>query len=110
MDSARLRLTLPLAAVFAVCFVAPLWVLLSVSFHGETGGLTTANYSKFFTDSFNTSILLDTLWLGVKATVLCLLFGYPIAWISSRSSPLMWSCSSNPMTPSMRVNFFSMSI
>lgn len=87
MDSARLRLTLPLAAVFAVCFVAPLWVLLSVSFHGETGGLTTANYSKFFTDSFNTSILLDTLWLGVKATVLCLLFGYPIAWISSRSSP-----------------------
>ncbi len=86
MEWARLRLTLPLAAVFVAFFVAPLCVLVSVSFHGESGTPTAANYTKFFADSFNYSILLDTLWLGVKATSVCLLFGYPIAWISSRSS------------------------
>jgi putative spermidine/putrescine transport system permease protein len=86
VEWARIRLTLPLAAVFAVCFVAPLWVLLTVASHDETGAFTVANFVKFFGDSFNYSILLDTLWLGVKATLLCLLFGYPIAWISARSS------------------------
>jgi putative spermidine/putrescine transport system permease protein len=88
VDWSRLRLTLPLASVFVAFFVAPLCVLLGVSFHGdpETSTLTAANYVKFFSDSFNTSILIDTLLLGVKATIVCLLFGYPIAWISSRSS------------------------
>ncbi len=79
-----LRLTLPLALLFGVFFVAPLCVLLGVSFQAD-------GYSRFFSDSFNVSILLDTLILGVKATVLCLLFGYPVAWIAARSSPRMQS-------------------
>jgi len=40
---------------------------------------------KFFTDAFNYSILWSTIWLGVKATLVCLLFGYPIAWIAARA-------------------------
>jgi putative spermidine/putrescine transport system permease protein len=87
VDWAGLRLTLPLAAVFVAFFVAPLCVLLSVSLHGDAGSFSIANYAKFFGDSFNYSILIDTLLLGFKATLLCLLFGYPIAWISSRASP-----------------------
>src|SRR5947209_3904085 len=47
---------------------------------------TLAHYVKFFTDPFNYSILWDTLWLGVKATLVCLLFGYPIAWICARAN------------------------
>jgi putative spermidine/putrescine transport system permease protein len=49
--------------------------------------LSLVHYVKFFTDSFNYSILIDTLLLGVKATLLCLLFGYPIAWVAMRLSP-----------------------
>ena len=41
-------------------------------------------YAKFFTDPFNLSILRDTLWLGVKATAVCLVFGYPLAWLCVR--------------------------
>ena len=48
---------------------------------------TFANYVKFFTDSFNYSILSATLLLGVKATLVCLFFGYPLAWLASRVSP-----------------------
>jgi putative spermidine/putrescine transport system permease protein len=47
---------------------------------------TPAHYVKFFTDRFNYSILFDTLLLGVKATLVCLIFGYPIAWICARAS------------------------
>jgi len=69
-------------------FVAPLAVLLAMSFarDADMHALTLANYVKFFTDPFNYSILWDTLMLGVKATLLCLLFGYPVAWIANRAS------------------------
>ena len=80
---------LPLAALFVAFFVAPLIVLLALSLHADlaTATWTAANYVKFFTDRFNYSILWDTLFLGVKATLVCLVFGYPIAWICARASP-----------------------
>jgi len=87
MNSADIKLVLPLAALFAAFFVAPLCVLvaLSLSTDAEMHAFTTAHYAKFFTDAFNYSILFDTILLGVKATLLCLLFGYPIAWVASRA-------------------------
>jgi putative spermidine/putrescine transport system permease protein len=87
MNSADIKLVLPLTALFAAFFIAPLCVLivLSLSTDSAMKGLTGANYVKFFTDSFNYSILWNTIVLGVKATVLCLLFGYPIAWICAQA-------------------------
>lgn len=89
MQRGGLPLALPLAALFAVAFVAPLCVLIAMSLSSDANfaSFTAQNYVKFFTDRFNYSILIDTLLLGVKATALCLLFGFPIAWIASRSSP-----------------------
>jgi putative spermidine/putrescine transport system permease protein len=49
-------------------------------------GWTAGNYAKFFTDPFNYSILIETLLLGLKATLVCLVFGFPIAWLCSRAS------------------------
>lgn len=83
------QLALPLAALFAVCFVAPLVLLLGLSVNlGAEGapGFSLAHYSKFFGDGFELSILWDTLALGLKATLLCLLFGFPVAWICARAS------------------------
>ena len=93
MRIAESRLVLPLAALFVAFFVAPLVVLIALSLHGEAAmrTWTLANYLKFFGDSFNYSILWETLLLGVKATLVCLLFGYPIAWICSRSTPRLQS-------------------
>lgn len=80
-------MALPLAALFVTFFVAPLVVLIVLSMHGDTAmsSLTFKNYLKFFTDPFNYSILWQTLLLGVKATVVCLIFAFPIAWICARS-------------------------
>src|ERR1700747_2350008 len=85
MTSSPTPLMLALAALFGAFFVAPLIVVLALSLNADpaTATWTAANYVKFFTDRFNYSILWDTLFLGVKATLVCLVFGYPIAWISS---------------------------
>ena len=82
-------LILPLAALFAVFFLAPLAVLLGLSMSEgvDLHPRTLANYLHFVTDPFSVSILWGTLLLGLKATLLCLAFGYPIAWICARSTP-----------------------
>lgn len=87
MNLSDLKLVLPLTALFAAFFIAPLCILIvmSLSTDAEMHAYTVAHYVKFFTDAFNYSILWSTIWLGVKATLVCLLFGYPIAWIASRA-------------------------
>jgi len=84
-------LALPLAALFVVCFFAPFVVLVAMSLHADAQMQTwsIAQYVKFFGDAFNLSILASTVWLAVKATLVCLLFGYPIAWVASRA-PARW--------------------
>src|ERR1043166_8604273 len=87
VNGAESRLVLPLAALFVAFFIAPLVILvaLSLSTDANIAAFTSANYVKFFTDSFNYAILFETLLLGVKATLVCLVFGYPIAWICARA-------------------------
>jgi len=86
-------LVLPLVAVFVAFFVAPLCVLLALSFSTDANiaSFTPAHYVKFFSDRFNYAILFETLLLGVKATLVCLIFGYPIAWICARSGARLQS-------------------
>jgi putative spermidine/putrescine transport system permease protein len=77
-----LLLALPLGAYFAVFVVAPLLLLLFVSLYNDAGmtsqGL--AQYRRFLGDEFNRGVLLSTLWLGVKVTLLTLLIGFPLAY------------------------------
>src|SRR5947209_1005284 len=93
LNSDESPLVLPLAALFVAFFIAPLIILVALSFSTDANiaAFTSANYVKFFTDSFNYAILFETLLLGVKATLVCLIFGYPIAWIAARSSARLQS-------------------
>lgn len=83
------KLALPLAVFMIAFFVAPLLVLIAMSLHsdGDRATWSLAQYIKFLGDTFNLRILGETLWLGVKATLVCLLFGYPLAWLAARASP-----------------------
>jgi putative spermidine/putrescine transport system permease protein len=83
------RLALPLAAFMAAFFIAPLVVLIGMSLRSDsTGGAwSLGQYAKFLGDTFDLRILWETLFLGVKATLVCLLFGYPLSWFASRASP-----------------------
>ena len=77
------QLVLPLALFFALFVFAPLALLGAVSFYNDptmtTPGLT--QYVKFVTDRFNMAVLGQTLWLGLLATAVALVIGYPLAYI-----------------------------
>jgi putative spermidine/putrescine transport system permease protein len=82
----ELKLAWPLGAFFLVFFLAPLVLLFIVSLYTDTGmtsfGLT--QYTKFLLDPFSLKVLGSTLWLGVEVTALCLLLGFPLAYIYVR--------------------------
>ena len=82
----ELKLAWPLGAFFLVFFLAPLILLFFISLHTDTSmthfGLT--QYAKFLLDSFSLKVLGSTLWLGVEVTALCLLLGFPLAWLYVR--------------------------
>lgn len=83
----ELKLAWPLGAFFLLFFVAPLILLFLVSLYTDTGmtsfGLT--QYAKFLLDPFSLKILGSTLWLGVEVTALCLLLGFPLAYLYMRA-------------------------
>jgi len=84
-------LVLPLTLFFAVFVFAPLTLLGAVSFYSDTT-LTThgvAQYVKFLTDRFNLGVLGQTLWLGLLATVLALVIGYPLGYIATVAPPAL---------------------
>jgi putative spermidine/putrescine transport system permease protein len=87
------QLALPLALFLIAFFVAPLIGLAVVSLYCEPNFQTLGlvQYRRLFGDSFNLGIVADTLWLGAKATLLCLVFGYPLAWVCARAGPRLRS-------------------
>jgi putative spermidine/putrescine transport system permease protein len=93
MQSKEWRLALPLAAFFLLFFVAPLIVLAVVSlFAGpDTRTLSLAQYARFLGDRFSLGILLDTILLGAKATLVCVVLGVPFAWTCCRARPALQS-------------------
>lgn len=82
-----IRLALPLLAFFVLFFVAPLVLLFLVSLYTspEMTAFGLDQYVRFLGDPFSLRVLGATLWLGVKVTLLCLLLGYPLAWLHVRS-------------------------
>jgi len=98
-------LLLPTWAVLGVFFLAPLVLMLAVSFRerGAYGGLRAmtdltayvrsgawfANYVRSANPIY-LSIAWRSLWMAVLTTVLCLLISYPVAWWIAVRAPRRW--------------------
>ena len=87
------QLALLLALFFVLFFIAPLIVLAVVSlFDGsDMQAMSLSQYVRFLRDPFSLSILTDTILLGVKATLVCLVLGVPFAWVCCRVRPALQS-------------------
>ena len=85
-------LVLPLTLFLVLFYLSPivLMVITSLSPGGEGAGLSPSQYAKFFGDGFNLKVLWETVWLGIKTTLVCLLLGYPLALLHSRTRPGTW--------------------
>ena len=71
---------LPMSALYALFFVAPLLLLVGMSFRaGDGGWITLEHYWRFFSEPINLGVLLDTIALGFKVIVFTTIVGYPVA-------------------------------
>ena len=83
----RIKLALIPYSVYALIFiVAPILLILLYSFQDGSGAFTWDNYARFF--DFSDPVYLKVLWRSIKlaviSTVICLILGYPMAYILSK--------------------------
>lgn len=79
---AAMMLVLPMALIAMYSFTEPGNSIISFSF-------TLEHYIKFFTDPDFLLILWRSLVIAIKTTLICLLLGYPLAYVISKSSEKM---------------------
>ena len=72
--------------LLALAFFIPILQMLAFSVQGEEG-LTTAQFTRFLTDGFYLGVLWRTVRLSLIITALCLLIGFPLAYIMARVGP-----------------------
>lgn len=77
-----LGLVLPALALLAVFFVLPLakvgfWSLVDA----KTGGLTVGYYVRAIAETIYLRVILNTFRIGLYVTLICLLLGYPVAYL-----------------------------
>ena len=70
--------------IFLVMFVVlPLLLVLVYALQDGSGHFTLSNVTKFFTDSDALSTFAVYIEIAIETTLLCILIGYPAAWILS---------------------------
>ena len=71
--------------LFMLLFVViPLVMILVNAFLDADNNLTLDNFADFFTDKSSLIILANSLLVGVITTAICLIIGYPLAYILSK--------------------------
>ncbi len=85
-------LIVPASIFVAFCLLAPLAILFRYSLNEfvttkkvMVEAVTVANYVKFFTDPYYTTILGVTVRVAVTVTAVCLVLGFPLAYVVART-------------------------
>lgn len=86
----RGMLLMPGIALFSLVVLAPLIALFIRSINESPGAgaasvLTLDNYVRFFTDSFYLSVLARTYRVAAIVVVICLVIGWPVAYLLSKT-------------------------
>ena len=69
-------------AIFMVLFVAlPLIIIFLYAFQDSSGNFSLANFSKFINDADTIGTFALSLEVAIENTLICILLGYPAAWI-----------------------------
>ncbi len=89
-EGAMIRLTAPAMAVVGILMVLPILWLLSLSVVELEGGFGWGNYRLFFSEPVYIQMFLNTFWIAFIVTLICLILGYPTAYLLS-ILPSPWS-------------------
>ena len=80
----RRNWSIPYALFLFVFVVVPLALIVVYAFTGEDGGFTIGNFRKFIMHAEAVNILIYSIGVAMITTILCLLLGYPAAYMLSR--------------------------
>ncbi len=80
----RSNWSLPYVIFMIIFVVLPLILILVYAFQDGQGRFTLSNITKFFTDKDSLSTFAVSIEVALENTLLCILIGYPAAWILSR--------------------------
>lgn len=78
-------------AFIVIAFLVPLVGLLVLSLrptddlNNALDGFSLAQYAKVFTTDYLWGSVLESLWLSIRVSVVCLVLAFPIAWFLARS-------------------------
>ena len=89
-SGALVRLALPAVGIVGVLMVVPILWLLSMSLMGQDGSIGLENYRLFFSEPVYVQMFLTTFWIAFVVTAICLILGYPVAYLLS-ILPSPWS-------------------
>lgn len=103
--SNRKYLSIPYAIFLLVFVVVPLMVIIRYAFTNGDGNVSFDNFIGFFTSPNTIGTLLYSLAIAVTTTVVCLLLGYPIAYILAKSNFKMKSVLVLVFVMPMWINF-----
>jgi len=80
--------------MIVILFLIPVILMLAVSFYRFEPGrfyipeFTFENYTRFLLDPFYTVIIFNTLKMAAIVTFLCLILGYPVAYLMSQTTKI----------------------
>ena len=77
----RSHWSIPYVVFLTIFVVLPLVLILVYAFQDGSGHFTLANITKFFTDSDALGTFAVSIEVAIENTLICILFGYPAAWI-----------------------------
>ena len=81
MKNRRSLFVIPYVGWLALFVVAPIIMVVVYAFTASGGGFTLENFSRM---GGYAVVFVRSFWLAVLATVICLLIGYPVAYMISK--------------------------
>lgn len=86
------KMSYPYVAWISIMIVAPMLLIIMYAFIQGSNNVTTfrftlSNFTKFFSDKVYIDVLYRSLYIAVFTTLLCLVIGYPTAYIISKANP-----------------------
>ena len=86
------KMAYPYVAWISVMVVAPMLLIVMYAFIEQGNDVTTfkftlSNFTRFFSDSVYTDVLYRSLYVALITTLICLLIGYPAAYIIAMAKP-----------------------
>ena len=84
------RMTYPYVIWIAIMILFPMFLITIYAFTSEGNDVTSfkftlSNFTRFITDPVFVDVLLRSLYIAIITTIICLVVGYPIAYIISKS-------------------------